>query len=85
MSLLNRFFPNKTRGELVSEKVEKVFTCLTNDIEIEFTEMEIVQVLNSVRRMLSVRIKEKKSEAMEQSLNYSIKSKSIEDALKYLE
>jgi len=85
MNIIERFFPSKTRAEHVIDKTEKVFTLLTNDLDCDFTDLEVVQILNNTRRKLSSHLKEKKSESMEQSVNFNQKASEIDLALKYID
>lgn len=78
-------FKKKTREEQVLEKTEKVFALLTNDSEFEFTDLEIVQIMNNTRRRLSGHLQEKKDDALEQSVSFNQKASEIENALKYIE
>jgi len=43
-------FKKLTRDQEIEKRVNNVFTELTKAVEIEFTELETVQILNSVRR-----------------------------------
>lgn len=79
------FFKKKTRKELLQDRTDNVYMALTNSNEFECTELETIQVLNSVRRMLSDALETKKGDLFEQSVFSNHKAKEIENALKYLE
>lgn len=78
-------FKKKTREEQVQDKTEKVFALLVNDADFEFTDLEVVQIMNNARRRLSGHLQEKKADALEQSVSFNQKASEIENALKYIE
>ncbi len=58
---------------------------LTSNIEFEFSDLENVQILNSLRRKYCEFLENKKSEAMERSVNENQKAKEIISAIELLE
>lgn len=75
----------KTREEQIELRTSNVFTELMSDVEIEFTELETIQILNNVRRKLSEHLDNKKAGLMEQSVVSSQRAKEIGNALEYME
>jgi hypothetical protein len=79
------WFKKKTREEQMEKRTESVFAELLGNVEFEFTDLETVQIINNVRRRLSERLNEKKSEFMEHSVIYTQKASEVLNALKYIE
>lgn len=73
------------REKEIENRVEKLFYCLISDSEFEFTELEKVQMINTVRRKFSEHLKRQKSDLMEQSLSANQKANEIKNALSFLE
>jgi hypothetical protein len=78
------FWKKKTRDQQIEKRVESVFSELTSDIEFEFTELEIVQILNDVRRKLDNSLKNKKSDCLSKSTELVQKSTEIQSAIDLL-
>lgn len=74
----------KTREEQVLNKTEKVFAHLTNDADFEFTDLEVVQIMNNTRRRLSEHLKIKRANSLEQSVSFNQKAIEIKNALDYI-
>jgi len=80
-----KFFKKKTRAEKVQKRAENVYAELTSTIECEFTELETVQILNDVRRMLDNGLNQRKSDCMSIITTNNQKITEIEKAISYLE
>lgn len=78
-------FKNLTREQRFNGRIEDVFTELTKAVEIEFTELETVQILNAVRRITHEWLEAKKNHAMEQAVNFNQKANEIKNAIEILE
>lgn len=78
------FFNKKTREEILVERTENVFLVLTGNSDIEITELEMVQTMNNVRRMLVEHLESKKGLLMEQSVTSNQKAIEIGNALEYV-
>lgn len=86
MSLFSGFWPQKkTREEQMQMRIDSLFSDLTSDIEFEFTELELVQILNDLRRKFSDNLVNKKSECFSKSVEFQQKAKEIQNALDILE
>lgn len=75
----------KDRFEEIETRVDKVFALLVSDAEFAFTELESVQICNSVRRKLSEHLKEKRSNELEISVLHNQKAIEINVALDFIE
>lgn len=78
------FFSKKTKEELISDRVNNVFTELTSEIESSFTELETVQILNEVRRKLDENLDNKEAECMSRIVENNQKLKELKSARDYL-
>lgn len=78
-------FKKKTREEHIQKRVESVLAELTGEAEFEFTDLELVQIINNVRHGLVERLEAKKGHFMEVSVNNQQSAKEIASALEYLE
>lgn len=83
-------FKPETREQLQEKRSNELLTALLNGYDSGFTsgtfsDLETVQILNSLRRKYSEHLENKKSEAMERSVNENQKANEIKDALSYLE
>lgn len=79
------FLKKKTREEILVERTENVFLVLTGNSDIEITELEMVQTMNNVRRMLVEHLESKKGLLIEQSVTSNQKAKEISNAMEYVE
>lgn len=79
------FFKKKTRAEKVQKRVDTVYAELTSTIECEFTELETVQILNDVRRLLNHGLNQRKEDCMSIITANNQKIKEINEAMQYLE
>jgi hypothetical protein len=75
----------KTREEQIQKRLDSVFSELTSEIEFTFSEIEIVQITNELRRKLNERLLNKKSECYSKGVEYQQKAKEIQNALDFLE
>lgn len=80
-----KFLKNKTREEHIQKRTESVFAELIGEAEFEFTDLETVQIINGVRRRLSERLEEKRSDLLDQSIIKQQKATEISQALEYIE
>jgi hypothetical protein len=78
-------FKKKTREEEVNKRTQDVFTILVSNSDYEFTELELVQISNNVRRQLSGFLKTRKAEFLDQSINANQRSIEIRNAIDLLE
>lgn len=78
------FNKKKSREELILSRVDAVFEQLTSNVECEFTELEIVQIANEVRRKLNNSLKNRKSDCLSKSTEFSQKSLEIQSAIDLL-
>jgi len=78
-------FKKKTREQQLEKRVESVFAELVSDSEFEFTDLEIVQIANSVRHKLSEHLETKKGYFMEQSVISNQKAIEIKNSIELLE
>lgn len=86
MSFFNGFWiKNKTREQQMQKRADSVFSELTSNVEFEFTELELVQILNDLRRKFSDNLVNKKSACFSKSVEYQQKAKEIQNALDILE
>lgn len=83
--MFKSIFKKPSREDLITKKADNVFTELTKSLETEFTDLETVQILNSVRRKTVEWLEIKKSEAMEQSVNANQKAVEIAKAIEFVE
>lgn len=79
------FFKKKTKEELMQKRALNVLSELTSDIETSFTELELVQILNDVRRKFAEYLENSKSDNISKSVEFQQKAKEIQNALEYLE
>ncbi len=80
-----RLFKKPNREQQINSRISDVFTELIKAVEIEYTELETVQILNSVRRKTHEWLESKKSHAMEQSVNFNQKAIEIKNCIDLLE
>lgn len=78
-------FKKKTREEHIQKRTESVLAELLGNVEFEFTDLELVQIANNVRRGLSDHLKAKQASYIELSVNNSQVAKEIGQALEYIE
>lgn len=83
--MLKSLFKKKPREEEIEKRVCDVFTELVKAVEIEFTELETVQIVNSVRRKTHEYLSEKHSHCMEQSVHFQQRAAEIKSALELIE
>ena len=77
-------FKKATREEKIQKRVDSVFSELTSTIECEFTELEIVMILNEVRNKLSQSLENKKQDCVNSIIGSNAKLKEIKIANDYL-
>lgn len=75
----------KTREEHIQKRTESVLAELLSNVEFEFTDLELVQIVNNVRRGLADKLKAKQASYIELSVNNSQVAKEIGQALEYIE
>lgn len=78
------FWKKKTKEQQIQKRVESVFSELTSDIEFEFTELETVQILNEVRRMLAENLENKRQKCISNINENNQKLKELKNASDYL-
>lgn len=74
-------FKKKTKEQQIQHRVDEVFFQLTKDTDFTFTELETVQILNSVKRKAHEYLSEKKADCLEQSAQQLQKAEEINAAL----
>ena len=79
------FFKKKTREEKILKRAESVYVELTSNIECEFTDLETVQIINEVRRMLESSLNQKKKALFSMITTNNQNINEIDNALSYLE
>lgn len=79
------FWKPKTREQQVATRTANLFTVLFSQTEFEFTELETVQILNNLRRKAVEELESRKSQSMEQAVNFNQKATEIKTAFEYLE
>ena len=77
-------FRKLTREEKILKRSESVYAELTGESELEFTDLETVQIINNVRRRLSENLEYKKDSFMEDSVVSQQNAKEISNCLDYL-
>lgn len=78
-------FKKKTKEQQIEFRVNEVFLHLTKDSDFTFTELETVQILNSVRRMAVYYLEAKQGNCMEQSVHFQQRAAEIKSALELIE
>lgn len=78
-------FKRKTRIEKIEKRTSDVYEVLTSTIECEFTELETVQILNDVRRLLNKGLNGRKDDCMSIITANQQKINEINEAMTYLE
>lgn len=77
-------FKKKTLGQKITSRIESVFFELTSEIEHKFSPLEIVQILNEVRRKLDENLCNKKSETLSKITECQQTANDIQNAIDYL-
>jgi len=86
LKFFRNFWPSKkTREEEINHRIDSVFTELTSEVDFEFTELEIVQILNEVRRKLGENLRLKRSESLSKSVEFNQKAKELENVIDYIQ
>lgn len=88
--MFGEIFKSKTRDQHIEKRVGDVFLQLTKIQsdgirDVEFTELETVQILNSLRRKTHEWLSEKKAHCLEQSTLQSQKAAEIKNAIELIE
>lgn len=88
--MLKSIFKPETREQLQEKRTNEILNALLIGYDSGFTsgtfsDLETVQILNSLRRKLSEHLETKKSEAMQRSVNENQKANEIKEAISYLE
>lgn len=78
-------FRKKTKEEKIEKRTSDVYEVLTSAIEFEFTELETVQILNDVRRLLVNSLNNRKNHCESIITANSQKINEINEAMQYLE
>lgn len=79
-----KLFKTKTREQKIQHRVDRVFLTLIDNSDFEFTELEIVQISNDVRRKLNESLQSKKSDCLSKSTELVQKAKEIENAINFI-
>lgn len=83
--MLKFLFTKETTDDLIEKRVNEVFQAIIKTEDKGFTELQTVQIANSVRRRLNEFLEAKKSECMELSVHYNQRANEIKSALELLE
>lgn len=79
------FFKKKTREEMMQQRTNFVLSQLLSTADFEFTDLETVQILNSVRLKLHENLNQKRSESLSKSTDLNQKAKELKNVLDLLE
>lgn len=80
-----KFLKKVPREKEIEMKVNNLFYSLISDSEFQFTDLERVQMINTIRRKLSDHLNNKKRVLAEQSLSAQQVANEIKSALEFLE
>jgi len=84
-NLLNYFFPVPTSEQKVNRRTLELFAVLNSQTEYELTDLEKVQVLNNLRRVLNESLTSKKNKLIEDSVNANLSSSEVQNAINHIE
>ena len=74
-------FRKKTKDQKIQFRIEEVFLHLTKSSDFTFTELETVQILNSVKRKAYEYLSEKKADCLDEVTKQTQKANEIKAAL----
>ncbi len=82
--MIKELFKKKTREERVLQRTQSVFLELISDTEFEFSDIEIVHIINNVKRKLMGHLNQKQIEFKNKSIKYTEKSLEINLAIELI-
>jgi len=83
--LLNYFFPKPTSEQKVNRRTLELFAVLNSETEYKLTDLEKVQVLNNLRRVLNESLTSKKNKLIEDAVNANLSSSEVQNAINHIE
>jgi hypothetical protein len=83
--MFKTLFSKETQEQRFEKRVNEVFQGLIKVEDKGFTELETVQICNSVKRKLNEYLEERKAHCVEQSIHFNQRAVEINNALEHLE
>lgn len=79
------FWKKLTRDQEVEKRLQSVLSVLFSETEIVFTELELVQITNDLRRNLALELNKRKLDCISRSVEQKQKADEIESAINFIE
>lgn len=78
-------FKKETQEQKFQKRLNELFLCLIKVEDNPFTELETVQLTNSLRRKISEHLEAKMDDCMEQATHFNQRANEIKSAFEFLE
>jgi len=83
--LLKYLFPVPTSEQKVNRRTLELFVVLNSETEYILSDLEKVQVLNNLRRVLNESLTSKKNKLIEDAVNANLSSSEVQNAINHIE